>query len=37
MYDRLQDITAARPQTIMIHNPEGHPDAAYADITRILT
>jgi hypothetical protein len=37
MYDRLQDIIAARPQTIVIHNPEGLPDAAYAEITRILT
>jgi predicted kinase len=37
MYDRLQDLIATREHVVVIHNPEGQPDTAYAEITRIVT
>jgi predicted kinase len=37
MYDRLHDIIATRRHAVVIHNPEGQPDTAYAEITRIVT
>jgi predicted kinase len=37
MYDRLLEIIATRRHVIVIDNPEGQADTAYAEIIRIVT